>query len=171
VFRTLLGPPFETLPRAVQDVHAGEAEIVLHGVCDIERGHSLPARLMGAIASLLAAGRAVPTVVRIRRDARGETWTREFAGRRMRSVLRARDGFLEERLGPMTFQFALGIARGALHWRLAGVRVLGVPLPLAWFRGVEASEHAQGGAYRFEVRAAVAGAGLLVRYRGSLARR
>lgn len=86
----------------------------------------------------------------------------------MHSRLVARGGLLEERLGPTTMCFALEAARGTIAWRLAAVRVLGVPMPLAWFSGVNASESLDGARYRFDVRAHLPVVGLLVSYSGTL---
>jgi len=114
-------------------------------------------------------GRDVPIHVTIVRTSRGETWTRDFAGRRMHSVLRARAGLLEERLGAATFRFAMRVEAGVLRWHLVAVRVLGIPLPLTWFDGVRATEEETAqGRYRFDVRAALPLVGLLVHYRGQL---
>ncbi|MGO1071164.1 DUF4166 domain-containing protein [Lysobacter sp. CA199] len=55
-----------------------------------------------------------------------------------------------------------------LTWRLVRVRALGLPLPLGWFGGVHAREFERDGRYRFDVRAALPGIGLLVHYRGWL---
>lgn len=168
LFRHLLGIEFDSLPSAVRQVHDGRAERVLRGRCDVERGTSPLSRLLAALTSLPAAGRDVPLTVTILSDANGETWTRAFGERRMRSSLRARGGLLEERLGPAGFRFRLATREGAIVWKLESVRALGLPLPLAWFHGVEARESADGSRYRFDVRAALPLAGLLVHYRGEL---
>ena len=55
-----------------------------------------------------------------------------------------------------------------LTWRLVRVRALGLPLPLGWFGGVRAREFERDGRYRFDVRAALPGIGLLVHYQGWL---
>ena len=86
----------------------------------------------------------------------------------MTSSLRARDGLLEERLGPTTFRFVLAADRERITWKVVGVRVLGVPVPASWFSGVRASESVAGGRYRFDVEASLPVVGLLVRYQGTL---
>jgi len=168
VFRALVGDSFEVLPPAVRAVHDSSRERAFTGRCDIDRGRSLMARVIGAATRLPRAGRDVPVRVTIRRDAHFETWTREFAGRSMRSVLRARGTCLEERLGAATFRFALHADGAGIRWDLVGVHALGIPLPVAWFRGVRASEGVLDGRYRFDVRAELPVIGLLVHYRGHL---
>jgi uncharacterized protein DUF4166 len=152
----------------VRAVHDGRDEHVLDGVCDVERGTSLLSRFLAALTALPAAGRAVPLRVSIRADPEGETWTRTTAGRPMKSSLRARGDLLEEHLGPAVFLFRLRADAGAITWALEGVRALGLPLPVAWFRRVTARESAEGPRYRFDVRAELPVAGLLVHYRGEL---
>jgi hypothetical protein len=163
-----LGADFDTLPPAVRSLHDGRAERVAHGRCDVERGTSLLARFLAALTALPAAGRDVPVQVVIRSEGGGDTWTRTFRGRRMHSTLRARGGRLEERLGPATFFFRLRAEGGSIVWTVDGVRAVGIPLPAAWFRGVTSRESADGPRYRFDVRAELPVAGLLVHYRGEL---
>lgn len=168
LFRRLIGEKFEGLAPPLRAIHGGEGLRTYAGLCRIDRGRGLISRLCGAVASLPAAGDAVPLRVSIESDGRGETWIRDFDGRKMRSTLRGRGGLLEERLGPTVFLFALSARGDAIDWRLMGVRSLGIALPLAWFDKVSASESLEGGRYRFDVRAELPLAGLLVHYRGTL---
>jgi Domain of unknown function (DUF4166) len=168
LFRRLIGDKFDELPLQLRAIHGGAALRTYAGHCRIDRGGSFISRLCGAVSSLPAAGDAVPLRVSIESDARGETWIRDFAGRKMRSTLRGRDGLLEERMGPTVFRFALDAHGDAIEWNLVGVRSLGIPLPLAWFDKVSARESIEGDRYRFDVRAELPLAGLLVRYRGTL---
>ncbi|QJR12818.1 hypothetical protein DSM104443_03911 [Usitatibacter rugosus] len=167
-FRELIGSGFAELPLQVRNVHDDRAQTELVGRCRVERGTGLLSRLFCAVSSLPAAGEDVPVRVTIRRNAEGETWTREFAGNPMISSLRARAGLLEERLGPTTFRFALAADRERISWNVVGVRVLGVPLPASLFSGVRASESVSGDRYRFDVEARLPVVGLLVRYQGTL---
>src|SRR4051812_32661969 len=134
MFRALVGESFDALPPAVRAIHDSSPECAFIGRCDIDRGRALAARAIGGALRLQRAGGDVPIRVSIRRHPSFETWTREFAGQRMRSVLRARGTLLEERLGAATFRFALRAADGGIRWDLVAVRALGIPLPLAWFR-------------------------------------
>jgi hypothetical protein len=168
VFRALVGDSFEALPPAVRAIHDSSGERTFTGRCDVYRGASLASRVIAAALRLPRAGRDVPLRVTIRRHPPYETWTRDFAGRRLRSVLRARRGLLEERMGATTFTFALRVHDRGIRWELMGVRALGFSLPLAWFRGVRAGEGVEEGRYRFDVRAELPVAGLLVHYHGLL---
>jgi hypothetical protein len=164
----LLGADFDSLPPAVRALHESRGDRILSGRCDVERGGTFLSRALATLARLPAAGRDVPVTVAIRCAAGRETWTRTFGGRNMRSQLRARGQRLEERLGPAAFLFGIAAKDGSLVWTLEGVRALGIPLPVAWFRGVTARESADGPRYFFDVRAELPLAGLLVHYRGVL---
>jgi hypothetical protein len=168
LFRRLIGERFDALPNQLRVVHDGAATRVFNGHCRVERGTSLLSRFCGAVASLPSAGESVPLEVRIESSGLGETWSRDFGGSTMRSTMKERGGFLEERMGPTTFRFALVAEGETIEWRLAGVRSLGIPLPLAWFDGVRAKESLEGNLYCFDVRAELPVAGLLVHYRGTL---
>lgn len=168
LFPRLIGPAFDQLPGALRAIHQRAGLHAYSGRCRVERGRSVLSRLCGAAASLPPAADDVPIRVEIDADARGETWRRYFGDRPMRSRLTARAGLLEERLGPSTMCFALEAGREAIDWRLAGVRVLGIPMPLAWFGGVTARESLDGSRYRFDVRAVLPVVGFLVAYSGTL---
>lgn len=168
LFRRLMGAAFDGLPPQIRAVHEGQPNRSWSGRCRVTRGTGWLSRLCGALASLPSAAEAVPLRVSIVADARGETWKRDFGGKVMRSTMRERDGLLEERLGPTVFRFALLAEVQGIRWRLAGVRTLGIPLPVAWFGKVSAEESLDGSLYQFDVRAELPVAGLLVHYRGTL---
>ena len=168
IFRRVMGPAFEALPAPIRAVHDGADAKTYSGRCEVVRGTGVLSRICAAIASLPPAGKSVPLQVSIRTDARGETWDRSFDGHAMRSRLSERAGLIEERLGPLVFRFALRADGDAIDWKLVGVRSFGVPLPLAWFDKVRARVSLDGARYRFDVRAELPIAGLLVHYRGTL---
>ena len=165
LFRRLLGASYESLPGVVRAVH--DAPASWHGRCEVVRGRGLLARMIGKVMALPPAGCHQGIRVLIERHGEGETWTRCIGGARMRSVLRHDGSHLVESMGPATFRFAIESEGSRLAWRLRSVRALGMPLPVRCF-AIEASESAEAGRYRFQVRAAVAGVGLLVAYDGIL---
>ena len=168
LFPRLIGPAFEALPDPLRAIHQRRGHSAYSGTCRVERGRGLISRICGMVARLPRAADSLPIRVDIEADEEGETWRRFFGGHAMCSRLAARDGLLEERLGPATLCFALEAARGTIAWRLAAVRILGVPMPLAWFSGVNASESLEGARYRFDVEAHLPVVGLLVSYSGTL---
>jgi len=170
LFERLLGDAFATLAPDVRAVHALDGPASWSGAADIERGAHPLARLCAAIAGLPPTARAVPTTVRFSASAKGETWCRDFGGTPMTSRLRACNGRLCERLGPMAFEFALAARHGEIHWRAVGARLFGVlPLPARWFAEIRCREREQAGRYEFLVEARLPWLGPLIRYEGWLA--
>ncbi|QNP41311.1 DUF4166 domain-containing protein [Lysobacter solisilvae (ex Woo and Kim 2020)] len=167
LFAALLGARFESLPPLVRAVHFRLGVQQLAGEVEVERGHGRLARLCAWATRLPPAG-CGPIAVEIVATPGEERWTRRIANHAMPSRLWAGDGLLCERLGLVTFGFRLEVEAAALVWRVARVRVFGVPLPAAWFVAVTARETQQGDRYCFDVAAALPAAGLLVRYRGWL---
>lgn len=168
LFPALLGDGFAALPEAVRRVHDGRPMKRLAGRCEVRRGRGVLAWLVGAAAALPRASGEVEVQVLIQRRGDGEVWTRHFGGALMRSRLWRDGGLLCERLGLATFRFRLAVADARLEWQLRSVHALGVPLPLAWFRGVTAEEGVADGRYAFRVSASVPGVPLLVAYSGWL---
>ncbi|MGA9334775.1 MAG: DUF4166 domain-containing protein [Rudaea sp.] len=169
LFVDLLGEAaFGKLAARVQALHRATVKRAYRGEAQVVRGSNLLARLCGFVTSQPPAAQRVPLQVEIATTAQGECWTREFAGHPMRSVMWARDGLLCERLGLVTFAFALSVEAGELIWRVQRVHALGIPLPTRWFHGVQAREAEIDGRYHFDVAARLPLAGLLVHYRGWL---
>lgn len=175
LFPALLGESFAGLPDPVRRLHLAPGGTRFAGHADIARGRHPLARLMGYATRLPPPGR-VDVDVRIELGdgpAAGaepplERWHRQFGPHAMPSRLWAHGGRLRERLGPVVFDFALTADGTGIHWRVAGVRALGLPLPARWFEGVTAVESARGDRYAFEVRATLPVIGPLVHYRGEL---
>lgn len=169
LFAWLLGDAYPRLPLRLRELHGFEQGATWRGRAQITRGASLLSRLAGAVAGLPPAGQDVPTSVRFARTHGGETWARDFGSYVMRSRLWARSGLLCERLGPMELGFALSVCNDAIHWRVQRARLLGLlPLPAAWFRGVQCREYEETGRYAFLVEAGMPLLGPLVRYQGWL---
>ncbi|HJR74823.1 MAG TPA: DUF4166 domain-containing protein [Luteimonas sp.] len=169
LFQKLLGAPFFRLPDSVRALHSVRGEGRYAGRATIARGRNPIARLCAAVVGLPPSVSDVPTTVDFRTDATGETWQRSFGSHRLRSRLRAHDGLLRERLGPVQFRFALHVSDGAIWWQTVGVRVFGVlPLPVSWFADVRCREREHEGRYEFLVEASLPLVGPLIRYEGWL---
>jgi hypothetical protein len=175
VHAQVLGSSFERLPQLLRGVHDSRPRKEFSGRCSIESGRNWLARAIQLFASLPRRSHEDADVhVVIERIEGGETsearetWTRRFAGQRMRSIIqRGRDG-LEECFGPIVLTFALTAEHERIVWRIKGARFLFVPLPAAWFAGCAASETIVDGRYWFDARAGMLGIGLLVHYKGWL---
>ena len=168
LFRQLIGPGFEALDARLRAIHSATTSRAYAGSCSVERGSGLFSKVCGALARLPPPSERIPLRVIISPEARGETWRRSFGGVPMRSRLHARDGVLEERFGPSVVCFRLEARDGVIHWHPAGMRTLGVPWPDGFLHGSGAREWVEDGRYRFEVAVHLRGAGLLVRYVGTL---
>ena len=169
LFPTLLGDRFAELAPPVRRLHEAPGARRYLGHASVERGTGALVQLAATMASLPPASARTDLAVDIEALGGGERWTRHFGAHRMRSTLRQDGVLLCERVGLAHFHFELVVVDGALLWIVLRVAVLGIRLPVRWFAGVAAREFAEDGAYHFDVAAALPFAGLLVRYRGTLA--
>jgi len=169
LFASLLGSTaFATLPASVLHLHQRQGRSTFVGEVVVVRGTGLLARLCGWATRLPPSGHGAITVT-IDSSSERETWTRHVAGHAMRSRLWAVDGLLTEKLGLVTFGFALSIEQGQLIWRVERVRALGfIPLPRRAFSAVKAREGQDRDRYTFDVTATLPFVGPLVHYRGWL---
>jgi hypothetical protein len=129
------------------------------------------ARLVRALAGLPSPVEAVALALEIRAHANGERWLRRFGQRPMRSRLVASGRFanaLDERLGPVRLCFGFDVVDARLHWIAREVHVLGIALPLRWFRGMRASCGEEQGRYAFDIDVCLPLVGRLVAYSGWL---
>jgi hypothetical protein len=175
----VLGSSFDRLPQLLRSVHDTRLRQEFSGRCSVESGRNWLARLIQLFASLPRrsdADLAVHVVIeRSEHPEAGETseiretWARRFGEQRMRTVIRAGRGVLEEVFGPIILQFALTAEPDRVVWTLVGAKFLLLPLPAALFAGCGAFETVVDGRYWFDARARMAGIGLLVHYQGWLA--
>lgn len=167
LFPTLLGRDFANLAASVQHVHGG-ASRQLRGFATVERGRSVVARILCALASLPRSGTAAPVVMSIVAEPSHEEWTRRFGdSRAMKSVLSQCRGDLIERLGPAKLMFHLEPVAGGFDWHLQGISAFGMSLPRSWFEVRAHSGHREE-RYHFDVEAVLRGVGRIVRYQGTL---
>ncbi len=150
-------------------MHSADGVSHYVGEATVERGTHPLARLCARFAHLPPAMRDAPLAVEFDAAPTHETWRRTFDGVPMRSTLRVREGLLHERLRGLHLRFHLYLHDDALHWRVAGARLLGVlPLPARWFDDVHCIERDEGGRYAFDIVASLPIAGRVIRYRGWL---
>jgi hypothetical protein len=170
LFPALLGEQWHALAAPVRRMHGDAVRVRALGAADVAGATHLPARLLRRLLGLPAPGPAQVLEVLIERHPGHETWTRRFAHGRMRSRLHRspRGDQLHERLGPVALQFELHLAGDAIDWRLRGVRLLGLPLPRAWFGAVYSRSGAQQERYAFQIDTRLPLLGQLIAYRGWL---
>lgn len=167
LFMQVLGARFDALSPRVRQLHGAHGARRYRGDVAVDGDTGWLARILRA-AARLPSGYRGGIAVDVSPTTRGERWTRRFGNHAMPSHLFLLDGALNERLGIARCVFDLHVDAGALDWRLAAVRVFGLPLPLAWFRGVTARALEQDGRYAFDVAMRLPLAGTVVHYRGWL---
>ena len=167
LFQRVLGADFEILADQVKALHLATGHRSYRGRIEVIRGRN-PLALLFAWATHLPPAGTGEVEVEISAADGQERWTRHIGGQRMSSRLWEQEGVLWERLGPVRFAYRTTAEQGMLRWRVAGVRVLVLPLPARWFRQVVAHESERDGRYCFDVAACLPMIGLLVRYRGWL---
>lgn len=170
LFAGMLGVEWAELPESVRHLHGGHSSRA-RGSARVDGDMHWRAKLVRAIARLPPPMDAVDLALEIRVHAAGESWRRRFGQRPMRTELRASErhaGALEERLGPARLTFAFEVVDARLHWIAREVRVLGITLPLRWFRGMRASCGEEQGRYAFDIDVRLPLAGRLVAYSGWL---
>ena len=169
LYQRLLGDDFLALDAAVRDLHSLRGHQRLRGRCTIVGAERRGGRWLAALLGLPAPAKESAFAFELSADRDGETWTRHFPHRAMRSRLHEQGpSILGERLGPARLSFALDVHEGSLSMRLLGVRILGMPWPRRWLPTVWAREHGVGEQFHFDVGARLGALGLLVAYRGQL---
>ena len=157
------------VPEGVAAFHRGLGVRRYAGQCEITRGRGVLVRLGLGLAGFPPAGSGVP--VRLMLDVRddGAVWVRDFGGHVTRSRLSwdVRRGRVMERFGPFRVAMVPELEGDVLHMRIAGLSVLGVPVPRWLVPASETREFVdEAGRFRFEVAARVPVLGLLIRYAG-----
>jgi uncharacterized protein DUF4166 len=168
LYRRLLGERFERLPARVRELHDVTGASVWTGRADVERGRSLPSRMVATLFGLPPDGRDQTLRVTFQVDGDREIWSRVFGKAVFRSVQYERGGLLRERVGPSTFVFALETSADGMALKLRAVRFLGVPLPRFLAPSVRTFESERDGRYQFEVEASLPLLGRIVQYVGWL---
>jgi Domain of unknown function (DUF4166) len=171
LFQAALGETFHCLPRCVQRLHSVQDAESFSGRARVTRGRGLIALVAAWLFRFPKEGDDVPLTITKTRTARGETWERNFAGRRLRSSLTPspRPAHYRERFGPFNYEQELPVKDGTLHLPVRRGWLLGIPLPSLLLPGSCSREFAVNGQFHFDVGlyAPLTGV-LIVRYRGWL---
>jgi hypothetical protein len=174
LYARILGTTWSTLPREIRALHDFNGSASAKGRASVERGRGLLAGMAGA---LIGFPKAVPgTPVSVRFDALNgsETWTRtfgesSFSTQQFAGTGRSK-GLLCERFGPPTFAMTLVWDGERLALVLRRWSALGVPLPMWLCPRSNSHEAIEDGRFHFHVEIGHPLTGLIVRYRGWLAR-
>jgi hypothetical protein len=172
LYQRVLAAAWDDLPAALRAMHSTGVRKVAHGETDIARGSGLAVGLIAALFGFPKTARASPTTVTFEARDGVETWTRNFAGRVMRSRQWAGagrwEGLLCERFGPFTFGLAALTGDGRLRLVVRRWALFGLALPVALAPRGDAFEAERDGRFQFDVTIGLPLIGKIVRYRGWL---
>jgi hypothetical protein len=170
LFRSALGPDFDSLPPALRDLHSVIDRRHWAGRASITRGSGIISRCAAMLVRFPPAATDLPVQVTMERVGRTEVWTREFGSRTFSSHLEAQGEGVTERFGLLTFRIALKVDCGALTFPVTEGRFCGIPIPRALLPRSDTREYVDGeGRACFDVGISLPVAGHVIRYAGWLA--
>ncbi len=131
VFQSVLGDDFYTLPAAVQELHSHVGAVNYRGYATSAGPTGLTGRLAAWCVGFPGVASSVPVTVALNAAPGQEQWQRTFAGSSFKSILSCdKDGFMQERFGPITMRLGLHVHEGQLHYPVHSARLFGlIPLP------------------------------------------
>jgi hypothetical protein len=164
------GGSYASLPRTLKAFHDQDAPPVWVGKADIDASDSFAGRIVRRVFGFPPSGRDVDVIVTVDRREGGETWTRNFGGRRFVSRLSHEGGaIISERFGAVSVRLAIKAQRGEIEMPVVGWRFGAMPLPLFLAPKSETREFVGGdGRFHFDVAIRLPIVGLLAHYRGWL---
>jgi uncharacterized protein DUF4166/saccharopine dehydrogenase-like protein len=174
MYRRILGESWQSLPLPIEQLHSVTSVSTFVGMCTVDRGRNPIAWLIAESIGFPKAGPDQPITVQLSVDGDGERWTRTCGGRSFSSIQRPGRGRAEwlvrERFGPIAVDMALVVQSAGLGYVVRRWALFGIPLPLWLGPRSTASESVEDGKFKFDVAISHPMAGLIVRYRGTLAR-
>jgi hypothetical protein len=177
LYPRLVGKAWAELDASVQHWHDAAPQVQGTGLFTVRHGQRGLARFLAWLLRLPASGEALATRLVIVRHPWGETWSRTFAGKDLRTIqYQCRADLLAERLGCLEFWFRLRVIEHRLDfWPAGSAGVLGpmqVPLPQWLAPRITAREWAglEEGSMQVAVRVSLPFIGLLMAYEGCLKR-
>jgi hypothetical protein len=171
LFPNLLGmAAWRNLPGSVRRMHGDAPRILARGLADVDGSRHPVARVLRRVLGLPPPSMGQAVEVCIERLGTQETWTRRFAFRRMRSILRpdVQARHLLEHLGPITLRFALQPDAHGVEWHMNRAWVLGMRVPVSWLGKVKSRSGEREGRYAFDIDTQLPWIGRLVAYHGWL---
>lgn len=172
LYRDLLGDAFDALPPALRAMHEPGEGLVAEGTARVRRGSNIFARLVARLLAMPREGDAVPLTVAFSALPGREVWRRDFDGRVIKTVQTIVAGggstLLDERLGLVSWRFAVRAEAGSLEFTLRGASLLGVPLPAVLRPAIRARESVRDGRFHFDAEVRLPLLGRLIHYSGDL---
>jgi hypothetical protein len=173
LFARVLGDAWHRLPAEIRDLHDIHDAAAAEGRGRVERGRSIPARLVCKLIGFPQTNPDTPVRVEFIASNGAETWIRSFGRDRFSSRQFAGYGRSErllcERFGPLSFAMALVVDEARLSLVLRRWSAFGVPLPLWLAPRSNSYENAEQGRFNFHVAIGHPLTGPIIRYDGWLA--
>jgi hypothetical protein len=169
LFQEALGERWEELPASLRRLHSVQDIEVFTGRAKVTRGQGLLERGLAFFLGFPKAGGNMPVAIAKTRTANGESWERDFDGRKFRSYLSPspRPFHCRERFFALTYELGLPIEDGSLFLPVRRGWLLGIPLPRFLLPKSQAREYDLNGTFHFDVALYAPLTGrLIVRYEG-----
>lgn len=133
VYEAVLGGAYANLSPAIQILHRTGNVRYFCGRCHVTRGRNPLSHIVAAFVGFPKSGRDIPVSVTVTPDAKGESWTRNFGGRKFSSHHSLGTGrwsrHVTERFGPIAIHMAILEEAGRLRIKTQGWSIFGLPLP------------------------------------------
>lgn len=168
LFHRAYGEGLNALPAPIRDLHDVHGDRSFEGRVSVERGITAMARLFAALMRFPPTATDQRLTLRIRRDSDSEEWARCFDSRPMVSRLSAgrAENSVIERLFPIAATSRVLPDTEGVTQQLVGLRVLGLPVPRAYWPKLDVREGADGDRYTFRMRIEDPWGRLVVAYNG-----
>lgn len=158
------------MPPTIQALHGHTESVTYAGRGSVERGTHWLSRVIGAMMRFPAATADTPVSVRFDIRDGAETWNRQFGAHRFHSRLSSRGKTLHESFGWIGIDFRLDVDASGLQMIPTRWAVFGISLPKRLWPTIIGQESELDGRFQFLVEAVMPLCGLVVRYKGYLAR-
>jgi hypothetical protein len=173
IYDAVMGEAMNRLAPPIRDFHRAANPAHFAGRASVKRGGNPLARIAAAIIGLPATSPDCPVEIEITRNSQAtEIWRRTFAGKpfisRQYAGTGTWSGLMIERIGPMSFAYALIERKSDLHLDVRYWSAFGIPMPAFLGPKADAFEHAANNRFNFDVAMSLPIIGLLVHYRGWL---
>lgn len=174
IYRHILGPYFDALPRSVQAFHSASAPSRWEGEAVVRCGKGFPAVALRRLLWFPAASGKVPVRVDVTPQGATEVWSRSFGGKivtSVQSVVRESGGaLLVERFGPFRFTLDSRPDGDRLWFAPRRWTCFGVPKPRLLMPSGKSFETERDSMFHFDIEIVAPPVGLIVAYRGLLTR-
>lgn len=169
LYQRVLGAAFSTLPETTKRLHRGVPAIVAEGEALVRPAPSPLNRLLARLLGMPTRAGTVPVRVVIEQRNGREYWSRNFAGKIMRSQMREVGGLIAESFGPFSIRMRLVADASGLDMQRVDGSFLGIPIPTFLLPQIKAEERVdEEGRHLFDVEIDLPLLGRLVAYRGHL---